>query len=134
MDIYEVINDSDRRLKPVYKICVGIPFSIINKNYEIKKLMGGWCSARFDFTNSSDLIELLTTSSMNGLYIDSCSRKKGIVYIHLVQDYSMDNINAELIDRLVELVNINRKIDDRMNIDELIFNEFENNDIDIGMP
>lgn len=134
MDIYEVINDSDRRLKPVYKICVGIPFSIINKNYEIKKLMGGWCSARFDFTNSSDLIELLTTSSMNGLYIDSCSRKKGIVYIHLVQDYSMDNINAELIDRLVELVNINRKIDDRMNIDELIFNEFENNDIDLGMP
>ena len=134
MDIYEVINDSDRRLKPVYKICVGMPFSIINKNYEIKKLMGGWCSARFDFTNSSDLIELLTTSSMNGMYIDSCSRKKGIVYIHLVQDYSMDNINAELIDRLVELVNINRKIDDRMNIDELIFNEFENNDIDIGMP
>ena len=134
MDIYEVINDSDRRLKPVYKICVGIPFSIINKNYEIKKLMGGWCSARFDFTNSSDLIELLTTSSMNGLYIDSCSRKKGIVYIHLVQDYSMDNINAELIDRLVELVNINRKIEDRMNIDELIFNEFENNDIDLGMP
>ena len=134
MDIYEVINDSDRRLKPVYKICVGMPFSIINKNYEIKKLMGGWCSARFDFTNSSDLIELLTTSSMNGMYIDSCSRKKGIVYIHLVQDYSMDNINAELIDRLVELVNINRKIDDRMKIDELIFNEFENNDIDIGMP
>ena len=134
MDIYEVINDSDRRLKPVYKICVGMPFSIINKNYEIKKLMGGWCSARFDFTNSSDLIELLTTSSMNGLYIDSCSRKKGIVYIHLVQDYSMDNINAELIDRLVELVNINRKIEDRMKIDELIFNEFENNDIDIGMP
>ena len=134
MDIYEVINDSDRRLKPVYKICVGIPFSIINKNYEIKKLMCGWCSARFDFTNSSDLIELLTTSSMNGLYIDSCSRKKGIVYIHLVQDYSMDNINAELIDRLVELVNINRKIEDRMNIDELIFNEFENNDIDLGMP
>ena len=134
MDIYEVINDSDRRLKPVYKICVGMPFSIINKNYEIKKLMGGWCSARFDFTNSSDLIELLTTSSMNGLYIDSCSRKKGIVYIHLVQDYSMDNINAELIDRLVELVNINRKIEDRMKIDELIFNEFENNDIDLGMP
>ena len=134
MDIYEVINDSDRRLKPVYKICVGMPFSIINKNYEIKKLMGGWRSARFDFTNSSDLIELLTTSSMNGLYIDSCSRKKGIVYIHLVQDYSMDNINAELIDRLVELVNINRKIEDRMKIDELIFNEFENNDIDIGMP
>ena len=134
MDIYEVINDSDRRLKPVYKICVGMPFSIIDKNYEIKKLMGGWCSARFDFTNSSDLIELLTTSSMNGLYIDSCSRKKGIVYIHLVQDYSMDNINAELIYRLVELVNTNRKIEDRMNIDELIFNEFENNDIDIGMP
>ena len=129
MDIYEVINDSDRRLKPVYKICVGIPFSIINKNYEIKKLMGSWCSARFDFTNSSDLIELLTTSSINGLYIDSCSRKKGILYIHLVQDYSIDNINAELIDRLVELIITNRN-----KIDELIVDEFENIFNDIGMP
>lgn len=129
MDIYEVINDSDRRLKPVYKICVGMPFDIINKNYEIKKLMGGWCSSRFDFTNSSDLIELLTTSSMNGLYIDSCSRKKGILYIHLVQDYSMDNINAELIDRLVELVNTNRN-----KIDDIVVNEFENIFNDLGMP
>ena len=129
MDIYEVINDSDRRLKPVYKICVGMPFDIINKVYEIQKLMGGWCSARFDFTNSSDLIELLTTSSMNGLYIDSCSRKKGILYIHLVQDYSMDNINAELIDRLVELVNTNRNI-----IDDIVVNEFENIFNDLGMP
>lgn len=129
MDIYEVINDSDRRLKPVYKICVGMPFDIINKNYEIKKLMGGWCSARFDFTNSSDLIELLAASSIYGLYIDSCSRKKGIVYIHLVQDYSMDNINAELIDRLVELINTNRNI-----IDDIVVNEFENMLNDIGMP
>lgn len=129
MDIYEVINDSDRRLKPVYKICVGMPFDIINKNYEIKKLMGGWCSSRFDFTNSSDLIELLTTSSMNGLYIDSCSRKKGILYIHLVQDYSMDNINAELIDRLVDLVNTNRN-----KIDDIVVNEFENIFNDLGMP
>lgn len=126
MDILEVINNSDRRMTPVYRICVGMPFDIINKFYEFKKLMGGWCSARFDFTNSSDLIELLTTSSMNGLYIDSCSRKKGIVYIHLVQDYTIDNINAELIDRLVELVNTNRKygdyfgIDLKTNIDDLL--------------
>lgn len=80
-----------------------------------------------DFRDYTSIVEVLTTASMLGYYISGYTVYRGSLWIDLEKDFKYDNITPDLIEFISSTVSKNY-------IDDIIGKEFENNDIDLGMP
>ena len=148
-DVVRMVEDIVKQLKSMmndkrYKKITNVVFRNVNcDDYELKSLIND----RSDFPRSvsdySTIVEILGTASMLGYYISGYYANRGDLLVYLTKDFKYDNITPDLVEFISKTVAKNYIFDIlsdignddiKENIDELIFNEFENNDIDIGMP
>ena len=148
-DVVHMVEDIAKQLKSMmndkrYKKITNVVFWNVNcDDYELKSLIND----RSDFPRSvsdySTIVEILGTASMLGYYISGYYANRGDLWVYLTKDFKYDNITPDLIEFISKTVAKNYIFDIlsdigngdiKENIDDIIFNEFENNDVDIGMP
>ena len=113
-----------------YKPITSIHFHCYGDIYEIERLI--YDDTDFgpqpkDFSDYDSIVEVLATASALGCYIEGYVADRGELGIFFKQDFNIDNITPDLIEFISSTVAKNY-------IDDIIGKEFENNDIDLGMP